>query len=336
MSLIVDRKFVSLLSNKLERFQQKSEYLWNFRCPICGDSHKNKFKARGYLYRRKTNMFFTCHNCGTNLSLGNFVKTVDKSLYREYQMETYKEQNHSNTKKPDFSEFKCQPVFNNKKINLPTVNSLQENHIAKTYLLNRKIPRDVLNTIYYTSDFKEFVHEMVPNYDKTLIAGEERLVIPFYDENNILLGFQGRAIGTSKVKYITIKLNDDARKIFGANRVDFNKTIYVVEGPIDSLFLQNSVAMMDASLYNAILLLGNHDYVFIYDNEPRNKDIVSRMKKTIEMGHKICIWPKNVVDKDINEMILNGMSSSEIQSIIDRNTHQDLRAKLEFEIWKKV
>jgi hypothetical protein len=270
------------------------------------------------------------------MSLGNFVKAVDKSLYREYQLEVYKEQNHSNTPKPDFSEFKCQPVFNNKKINLPTVDSLHEEHVAKTYLLNRKLSRDMLKTIYYTSDFKGFVHEILPDYDKTLIESEKRIIIPFYDEKNILLGFQGRAIDTSKVKYITIKLNDDARKIFGLNTLDFTKKIYVVEGPIDSLFLHNSIAMMDASLYNVVPLLGNHDYVFIYDNESRNKDIVSRMKKTIEMGHKICIWPKNVVDKDINEMIINGMSSSEIQSIIDRNTHQDLRAKLEFEIWKKV
>lgn len=339
MSLIIDRKFVSLVSPKLDKFQQKNDYIWNFRCPICGDSQKNKFKARGYIYRRKSDLFFSCHNCGTSLSMGNFLKTLDKNLYNEYRLERYKEENHGNVAKPDFAWAKEKPQFTCEhvsKINLPTVASLHEEHEAKTYLLNRKLPRDVLDTIYYTSDFKAFVHEMLPNYEKKLIDGDKRIIIPFYDENNNLLGFQGRALDKSKIRYITIKLDEDNPKVFGLDRIDFTKKIYVVEGPIDSLFLQNSIAMMDASLYNAILLLGDKDYVFVYDNEPRNPDIVKHMKKTIDMGRKVCIWPKNIVDKDINDMIMNGMSASQIQDIIDKNTHEDLKAQMEFTVWKKV
>lgn len=339
MSLFIDKKFVSLVSPKLEKFKQKSEYLWTFRCPICGDSQKNKFKTRGYFYRRKSDLCFVCHNCGTGMSLGNFLKTTDRSLYREYQLERYKDESQGNVAKPDFSIAMEKPKFscdNTTKIDLPTVASLHEEHEAKVYLLKRKLPRDVLNAIYYTSNFKAFVLEMIPNYEKNLIDGDKRIIIPFYDENNKLLGFQGRAIGNSKVKYITIKLEEDNPKVFGLNRIDFTKKIYVVEGPIDSLFLQNAIAMMDASLYNVILLLGNHDYVFVYDNEPRNPEIVRHMKKTIDMARKVCIWPKNIVDKDINDMIINGMLASEIQSIIDKNTHQDLKAQMEFTVWKKV
>lgn len=339
MSLIIDRKFVSLVSPKLDRFQQKNDYIWNFRCPICGDSQKNKFKSRGYIYRRKSDLFFSCHNCGTTMSMGNFLKSLDKSLYNEYRLERYKEENHGNTSKPDFSWAKEKPQFsceNVSKINLPTVASLHEEHEAKTYLLNRKLSRDTLNDIYYTSDFKAFVLEMLPNYEKSLIEGDRRIIIPFYDEKNNLLGFQGRALGKSKVRYITIKLDEDNRKVFGLNKVDFSKKIYVVEGPIDSLFLQNAIAMMDASLYNVTLLLGDKDYVFVYDNEPRNPDIIKHMKKTIDTGKSICIWPKNIVDKDINDMIINGMSASQVQDIIDKNTHKDLKAKLEFELWKKM
>jgi hypothetical protein len=93
---------------------------------------------------------------------------------------------------------------------------------------------------------------------------------------------------------------------------------------------------MDASLYNITLLLGNYDYVFIHDNEPRNVDIVKQMNKTIRHGDYIFIWPQNIVAKDINDWILTGTTPSEIQSIIDRHTFNDLRAKLEFEQWKKV
>ena len=335
MSLYIDRKFVSLVSTKLERFKQKSEFLWNFRCPICGDSHKNKMKTRGYFYRRKSDLFFQCHNCGTSLAMGNFLKAVDPSLYREYQLERYKNENAGNVAKPDFSMAKIKPTFSKPQINLPSIASLPEDHVAKQYLVKRKIPRDRLNDIYYANDFKAFVLELLPDYEKTLY-NESRIIFPFYDVDNELLGFQGRAIGDSKIKYITIKLDEENTKIFGANKVDPDKRIYVVEGPIDSMFLQNSVATMDASLYNITLSLGNHDYVFIHDNEPRNAAIVNQMAKTISHGKNIFIWPQNITSKDINDWIMTGATSSEIQSIIDRNTFCDLRAKLEFERWKKV
>ena len=334
MSLYIDKKFVSLVSTKLERFKQQSEYLWNFRCPICGDSHKNKAKTRGYFYRRKSDLFYTCHNCGTSLSVGNFLKAIDPSLYREYQLERYKNESTGNVAKPDFSIAKIKPVFATR-IDLPTISSLSDNHPAKAYLLKRKIPRDKLDDIYYADDFSAFVKDIHPEYDKTLYK-EQRIIFPFYDEKKNLLGFQGRAVGNSKIKYITIKLNDDNKKVFGLDRVDFSKKVYVVEGPIDSLFLQNSLATMDASLYNISLLLGNHDYVFIHDNEPRNAAIVKHMEKTISHGKNIFIWPQDIVSKDINDYILTGATSSEIQSIIDKNTFQGLRAKLEFERWRKV
>jgi len=334
MSLFIDKKFVSLVSPKLERFKQKSEYLWNCRCKICGDSSKNKIKARGYFYRRKSDIFYTCHNCGTSLSLGNFIKIIDPSLYREYQLERYKNESSGNVAKPDFSMAREKPTFSTK-INLPTISSLSDNHPARVYLTNRKIPADRLNDIYYAENFADFVQEIHPDYDKSVYK-EQRIIFPFYDQNKNLLGFQGRAIGDSKIKYITIKLSDDNLKVFGLDRVDFNKKVYVVEGPIDSMFLQNSVATMDASLYNVSLLLGNHDYVFIHDNEPRNAAIVKHMEKTISHGKNIFIWPQGIEAKDINDYILTGATSSEIQSIIDRNTFEGLRAKLEFERWKKI
>lgn len=334
MSLYIDKKFVSLVSPKLERFKQKSEFLWNFRCPICGDSAKNKLKTRGYFFRRKSDLFFQCHNCGTCMSMGNFLKTIDKSLYREYQLERYKNESSGNVAKPDFSFVMKKPVFNiKKKINLPTIKSLPEDHVAKQYVRSRKIPIDT--ELYYAQDFKSFVLEMLPDYEKTLYA-ESRIVIPFYDKDKKLLGFQGRSIGESKVKYITVKMDDDFEKIYGLDRVDLNKRIYVVEGPFDSLFLHNGIATMDASLYNITLLLGHRDFVFIHDNEPRNKAIVGQMAKTISHNKNIFIWPQDVVSKDINDWILTGATPSEIQSIIDKNTFEGLRAKLEFERWKKV
>ena len=339
MSLYIDKKFVSLVSTKLDRFQQKSEFLWNFRCPICGDSHKNKLKTRGYIYRRKSDLFYTCHNCSTSVSFGNFLKTVDRSLYREYQLDRYKCESSGNVPKPDFSMAMEKPVFETKAPSIDdlliNIDDLANNHAAKHYIKDRKIPTEKWKKIYYADDFEDFVKRILPDYDKVLYA-EPRIVIPFYDENGILLGFQGRAVLNSKIKYITIKLSDDNRKIYGMDTLDKSKRIYVVEGPIDSMFLNNSIAMMDASLYNAVLSLGDLDYVFVYDNEPRNSDVCKNMQKTISMGKNICVWPKHVRDKDINDMVKTYGSPSFVQGIIDNNTFRDHRAKLEFEMWKKI
>lgn len=336
MSLYIDTKFVSLVGTKLERFSRKSEYLWNFRCPMCGDSYKNKFKARGYIYRQKSNLFFACHNCGASTSLGNFLKAVDNSLYREYQMERFKCESAGNVAKPDFSAVQVKPIFNNRtKINLPKISELHDDHFAKQYVKKRAIPQDYWSTLYYASDFAGFVREVLPDYERE-IKSDERIVIPFYDEKKELLGFQGRALGSSKIKYITIKTNDDNRKIFGLDRLDKSKTVYVVEGPIDSMFLQNSVAMMDAALYNVVPLLGDLDYVFVFDNEPRNPEVCRHIEKTINMNKKVCIWPSRIDQKDINDMVLSGKLTSEIQSIIDTNTFEELKARLEFLQWKKI
>lgn len=337
MSLYIDRKYVMLLAPKLEHFHQKSEYLWNFRCNICGDSKKNKSKTRAYVYRRKSDLFFTCHNCGTSLSFGNLLKVTDRSLYSEYQMERYKDSNAGNVPKPDFSLAKTKPIFNlEAKITLPSITSLPLTHYAREYIQKRRIPKEYWDNIFYAENYGQFIMEMLPEYEKK-VYNEPRIVFPFYDQDKKLLGFQGRAIDPeNKVKYITVKLDDSFTKVYGLDRVDLSKKVYVCEGPIDSLFLHNGIATMDSTLSNISLVLGNRDYIFIHDNEPRNPEIVRQMNKTISQGKKIFIWPQDIVSKDINDWIMTGATPSEIQSIIDSNTFEGLRARLEYDRWRKV
>lgn len=341
MSVYIDKKYVSLISRRLDRFVQKSDYLWNCRCPICGDSQKNKFKSRGYIYRRKSDLCYSCHNCGVSLSFANFLKGLDHNLYDEYVLERFKEESAGNVPKPDFSHIATGASIKDRlskkstDINLPTVASLPEEHAVKQYLLNRKLPRKVLSELYYAADFKAFVLENLPNYEKKLPENEKRIVLPFYDKNNILLGWQGRALDKNAIRYITVKLNDENKKAFGLNRVDYAKTIYVVEGPIDSLFLDNSIAVMDASLYKVSTIVGEGKYVLVFDNEPRNVEVCKHIAKAIALGYNVCIWPKSVLEKDINDMVLAGRTPSEVQAIIDSHTYSGLMANLEFETWRK-
>ena len=340
MSIFIDRTFLLRVSAKLPKFTQKKTDLYNFRCPICGDSSKNKTKARGYIYAKKGNYFYMCHNCGASMSFYNFLDKVDPSVLKEYALERYKngDDGKANYKKPTFDLVKESPKFKTK-ISLPSIQSLPDEHFAKSYVINRKIPENHLVSLYFAQDFKEFVENGLQVEKEGLKENDPRLVIPFYDENKNLLAVQGRALGESKLRYITVKKSDEGIKLCGLDRVDLDdeeKDVFVTEGPIDSLFLDNAVATADATLTNASKYIPKHKLVLVYDNEPRNKDICRHMEKAIEEHYRIVIWPEMIEEKDINEMVLNGFSPDEIQDIISKNTFQNLRAKMEFINWKKV
>jgi hypothetical protein len=335
MSVYIDRTFLLRISSRLGKFTQKKIDLYNFRCPLCGDSQKNKSKARGFVYRKKSDYFYMCHNCNVSTTFYNFLKQIDEKLSKEYQLERYKDgSQNANTPKPDFTEAQTKPVFK-EKIRLESLHSLPETHFAKSYVQQRKIPESFLSELYYAPDFATFVQSLEIEKEG-LQKNDQRLIIPFYDENKNLFALQGRALGESKIRYITIKLKEDSPKVFGLDRVDKEKMVYVVEGPIDSMFLENAVATADSNLESITKVLPKEKVVLVFDNEPRNKEIVKQINLAIDNHFNVVIWPEFIDSKDINEMILDGFSPDEIQDIISKNTFINLRAKMEFVNWKKI
>ena len=320
----VDSKFISLVSSRLQKFKRVKAGLFNFRCPICGDSQKNKSKTRGYLYEVKANTNFKCHNCGASMSLNNFLKKVDPVIQKQYAMEKFKEGHTGRNfvvEEPKL-EFK-KPVFR-KKLDLPRATEIP---IAKEYLEKRKLDP---SKFYFAYKFKEWTNTQKQTFD-TIGRDESRIIIPMYDEDKILIGFQGRSLGPNSVKYITVMINEDAPKIYGLDQVDNEKPIYIIEGPFDATLVQNGVAMCGSDL--DIRSFGWSDCIYVYDNEPRNREIVNRIDKTINGGYKVVIWPTSVVEKDINDMVLGGHN---IMSVLKSNTYSGLQAKVKFNNWKKI
>lgn len=336
MAFYIDTKYLKIISSRLEGFTQKSSELWNCKCPICGDSQKKKTKKRGFFYKKGNDLFYKCFNDdGCSTTFYNFIQRLDPSLAKEYAFERFfaGDTKQHNYEKPKF-EFKS-PVFKKKTIlNIPTIASLPDTHYAKQYVLDRKIPKGFHKDLYYAKDFKQFVNDIFPEYDKQLLDGDERLIIPFRDESGNLFAFQGRALNKNPLRYITVKL-DESLKLFGLDRIDKKEPISVTEGPLDSLFLKNAVATADANLMIAEFL-GKQNMTLIPDNEPRNIHIVKQIKKWIDNGFKVCLFPESFKGKDINEAILNGMTKPEIMRIIEENTYEGIRAELEFNRWKKV
>lgn len=333
MSLI-DAKYISLVSSRLEKFKKIKNNLYNFRCIYCGDSQKSKIKARGYIYQLKNDHNFKCHNCGMSKTFTNFLKDVDTILYDQYIMERYKNGltgRGSQTKTPDIKIEK--PNFSKKSFDLPSIKELNKEHFARKYLEDRKIPEKYLCELYFCENFKEWTNQQKYTFKK-IEKDEPRIIIPLVNKGEIF-GFQGRSLNkNSKVKYITIILNEDHPKIYNLDKVDYTKTVYVVEGPIDSMFLDNSIAMVGADI-DKMFFISNYDaeFVIVYDNEKRNKQILERMEKSIEMKLPIVIWPNDLKEKDINDMIIAGIN---VQKIIKENTYMGLEAKAKLIGWKRV
>ena len=333
MSSYIDLKFISNLKSRLSQFKQKNDYLFNFRCPHCGDSKKSKLKARAYLYRVKNDMFFKCHNCGQGQNLANFIKFIDPKLYEQYLLERYKKSAPA-TPKPKF-DFKPTKFTNQTPIDdLKSIKDLPEDHPARLYCVNRKIPEKYFDKLFLSDQFMTLVNEVRPNTYK-ITKDHPRLIIPFYDTTGKVFAFQGRAFGKEQPKYLTIKLDENKQKVYGLDKINFQQPIYITEGPIDSLFIDNCQAAGGADLFlkNKI---PNENITYIFDNEPRNKEIVNRMYKVIEQDFNVVIWPEDLQLKDVNDMIMSGLTKLELQNIISNNTYSKLSALTKLNYWKKI
>ena len=321
---LVDSKYVGLVSSRLPKFKRVKSNLYNFRCPICGDSQKTKSKARGYIYEVKANANFRCHNCGASMSFNNFLKKIDPVLQKQYAMEKFKE-GHAGGRNfvVDEPKFTFIPPKFNKKLELPKAS---DNPRSSSYLTKRQIDA---SKFYYAEKFKKFVNTFKPTFDDTRYD-EERIIIPLYYKNS-LIGFQGRSIGWNSVKYITVMINDDAPKIYGLDNIRTDAPVYVTEGPFDSTFISNSIAMCGAD--GNVGNWGISTPVWVYDNEPRSKEITARISNTIDRGESVVIWPANIHEKDINDMVLAG---HDVQSVVESNVYDGLKAKLQFNTWKRI
>ena len=320
---LVDDKFINLLSPRLQKFKKVKPGLYNCRCPVCGDSKKNISKARGYFYQVKNNTNYKCHNCGINISFNNLLKQLDPYLYKEYSVEKYKNGHTGKNFVVEEPEFNFESPKFKAKLDLPKAT---ENRIARQYLENRK-----LNPVkyYYAEKFKQWVNSIKQTFGDVRYD-EPRIIIPlFYSKE--LVGFQGRALNSKSVKYITIMLDDDAPKIYGLDDIEKSKPVYITEGPFDSEFLRNSVALCGAD--GNLDKWGIRNRVWVYDNEPRNAEIHRRILRCIDNDERVVIWPETIREKDINLMVLAGQN---VQDVVESNTYSGLEAKLKYTIWKKL
>jgi hypothetical protein len=341
--LHTDLKYANLLSCHFEKFTRKGPQLFNVRCPLCGDSQTSKTKARGYIFESKQKLVYSCHNCQVTWPLSALIKHLNPRLYKDYLMETFKESNpgarrmHKLLETPGFFD---KPLVTGKSApntfkTAEWISKLPQTHFAVEYVRSRKIPTKAWSRLLFTERYREFLEELYPKHGKKL-TNEPRLVIPFYDAHGALVAVSGRAFDTKSIRYITIRTNtDDAKLVYGLDRVRQDKTVTVVEGPLDSLFFENCVAAGNADLVAVAKQLSAAQVILVYDNERKSPEICRQMEQAIKLGHKVVVWPSWITQKDVNEMIISGYDISAIQNIIDTHTFSGLAALTHLVFWKK-
>ena len=318
---LIDSKYIGLVSSRLIKFKRVKSDLYNFRCPICGDSKKNKTKTRGYLYTIKADVNFRCHNCGASMTFSNFLKEVDPVIHKQYVFERFKQGNTGRGTVVEEPIFKFEKPKFKTNIDLPLASTVES---SRTYLEKRKLDP---TQFYYAEKFVEYVNSRKQNLN---MKEHPRIIIPLYYEKN-LVGVQGRSLDSNSVKYITTIFYNEAPKIYGLDNIRRDAPVFVTEGPFDSTFLLNSIAMCGAD--GDVRKWGVSTPVWVYDNEPRSKEITERISNTIARGESVVIWPTNINEKDINDMVLAG---HDVQSIVESNTYSGLEAKLQFTTWKRI
>jgi len=336
--LHIDSKYASQLGTRLRNFTKKNDYLWNYSCPVCGDSKNNPRKARGFIYKFKQDLLVKCHKCGYSTNLGNLIKHVDSNLYDQYVVERYKNGATRYNDHKSVEEFvNDTPILELEDDTLEPLtrlDKLPETHPAVAYVAKRLIPKDKWNLLYFCSKFKKYTNSVSFKF-----TNEEddhpRLIIPYFNSFGKVIAYQGRAFGKEEPKYYTIKINEDEEKIYGLERVDYAERIYVVEGPLDSLFLPNSIAVSGSSFDTPTVRKLLTNATIVMDNEPRSKEISKQLAKYIDKGYNVVMYPDTVQEKDINEMILSGKTPAQILDLINTNTFSGIEAKLRFSTWRK-
>jgi len=331
MSVYLDKKYINLVSSSLEKFKWKKINLANCRCPLCGDSESNKNKARGYFFESDNSYFYKCHNCGISHNVYKFLEVISPALHKEYCLEQFTEKNNKPFDNVIFQQNNQEITIRSSEPHCEKIGSMSSDHKVIKFLESRKIPKDQWNRFGYTEHFSEYARNVNSDYS---LFDDDRIVIPIYDEHNQFIGAQGRSFGNIKPKYITIKKDEKIKLLYGIERINKSKSIVVVEGPIDSMFISNSIACLGVGNFLEIRdRLPNQDLIFVVDNEPRNKSVVDVVQKLIERNEKVCIFPSDMKEKDINDMVLNGI---DVSDMIINHTHKGAAAKLAFNSWRKI
>ena len=345
--LYIDIKYARLLGSRLKNFKQVRGNTFAFS-HSCEDFTRSKIKTRGSIYVIKDSLNFHCYHCGASSRFSTLLRQEDPNLYDEYRMETFKE-SHVNSRNDSIVIRDSQPVAEQEIVqNTPQkpssaldsdivlLSGLKSNHPVMKYVESRCIPTEFYDRIGFVPDFRDFAIKYDGQFKKSKHT-HPRLVFPYYDTDDSIICYSCRAFGKEQPKYIKLAVDNSKQKLYGIWRLDYSKPIYVVEGQIDSLFIDNCIAVGSADYSSDFIIKHKDNIVIVPDSDyKRNPQVYGALEKAIDRGFKVSLFPESIPWKDVNDMVVKGGLSKEyIHDMIDANIMQGIRAKLELSFRKK-
>lgn len=332
-----EKSLIEAIGPFLSRFSKKGNK-YNFRCVYCGDSKRDETKARAWLLppRRQQGIdtyVYHCFNCNKSTTLEKFLKENFPDKYDALLLDKYS----SGAGKKMFRNREdlvgvSEPHEFNEKLteSLQRVSSLSSSHPCVEYCRSRQIPKKYWSDLWYAEEFEPWIETILPERNQYKKVSS-RLVFPLRTRAGNVFGVQGRTISGDRIRYKTFVFVENRTQVYGLETVNFNETFYVLEGIIDSFFVENSIAVGSSSLVAGLRSLRTieKNAVLVFDNQPKNPEIVHCLRGAVSEGYKVCIWPKGLKGKDPNEMIQSGVTQEDLMTIIRQNTFSGLAAETE-------
>lgn len=340
-TLFIQKDYADQLSSRIPTFTKKRDtpYLANYRCDICGDSAKRKHVKRGYIFTSdKGSLMFYCQNCGVNVPFTLYLEQHHSDLYRKYIFEVLGSKGKTRSREKA-SEIALRQQYEPSFQGLTPIQDLSFMHPCVQYLISRKLPADKCKRLFYADKFYQYVNNVIPDkFPKHILRHDHgRLILPLMTKEGELFGVIGRALDEQQsVRYMTIKFDENYPKIFGLDQVDFSKHIDIFEGPIDSLFMDNSLALAGTDADISQIIQNKSRFTVVLDNQPRNKEVVAKYRKYVYNDFNTVIWPKGLPGKDVNDLIKAGYTAESVKQIIKQNTYRSQQAEIMFNSWRKV
>lgn len=343
----IDHKYVNLISVYLSGWKPEGNDIYRFRCPFCGDSQKRKNKRRGYFYTFEESVNFFCHNCGKSISLHSFIKEISPELASQFTFEKFIEPKKrvNQSKEVSHDLFKTDVSSRLKMTNkilgrCQRIDGLPKDHPARQFLDKRLIPEENQKDLYYTDD-ANVICKSIPRYEeKRFVDDSSCIIIPFFDEEDTLVYLQCRFLAEDAfIRYMTFEVEEESHKIFGINKVDWTKPVWVFEGPFDSMFVPNSIACAGASgLLSEIKYLKSRakaGFILVFDRDyESNYDVFPQLKKAIDLGQSVVMFDRMFPGKDANDAIKSGWDVKQLEKYLKDRTCSGLKAKLALTTFK--
>jgi len=337
-----EEQYIEEVGKSIEGFRKVRDGVYNCRCPICGDSATNWTRRRGYfiLHGAEGGWSYYCHNCGASYSIRNFLKTVDESLYQRYCIQDIKSRKTLSfkpvKKKADPEiESAAEQKFTKHPL-LQNCANLSEDHPAVQYLLGRGVDRGRLSSVLWTDDFPALVRQGIGSKYANSKLVERGIVFVVRDFSFKPVGWQIRNIEAvdKKMRFSTCTADGFSGELcYVPSKLDRDRTVFVVEGCIDSLFLHNSAARLQAALWK--FQVPGLDCIYFNDQEPRNREVCGEIQKCISLGLKTVLLSSEYSGMDVNDIAKGGLGSEQIEALFRRNAWKGLSAKVKFSGWLK-